>query len=169
MKFWPCGLNPCFGPGELYHSLSACRLADKIGGKRALIISTVAFTLSSTALGFVNDYWSYIAGSFIVGIASLGAHGIAYVYMTEVLGKSYLFFMPTIMNFRVGGSVLYGVVAYFAQVRNVNASRKILVSNLSLIQDWRKIWWYAAFINVLSIPFWFLLTESPRWLLSKGK
>ena len=101
------------------YSQSAYRLADKIGGKRALIISTVAFTVSSTTLGFVDDYWSYIAGSFIVGIASLGAHGIAYVYMTEVLGKSYLFFMPTIMNFRVGGSVLYGVVAYFAQVSNL--------------------------------------------------
>ena len=51
---------------------------------------------------------------------------------------------------RVAGSLLSGVVAYVGQ-------------------SWRVIWWYGALLNAFIIPIWLYLSESPRWLLAKGK
>merc|ERR1719481_1573315 len=39
----------------------------------------------------------------------------------------------------------------------------------SIIPSWYTLQWVASLITCLQLPLWFLISESPRWLLASGR
>lgn len=128
---------------------SSFRIGDFLGGRKAIILSSILFSLSSALLGATDTYWGFTMLSFTAGIFALSSHTLAFVYLSEVVGKNYVHLTPGVEVFRIAGSCLYGLVAYTSQ-------------------NWRVLWWYGAFMNAFLLPIWVILHESPRWLLSRG-
>lgn len=46
----------------------------------------------------------------------------------------------------------------------------VIVAGLAYwLRDWRKLNITLAFLSSFAISYWFIITESPRWLLATGK
>ncbi|TRY77120.1 hypothetical protein TCAL_05676, partial [Tigriopus californicus] len=142
-------LDLSYWVGVMFGGCVIGRIGDFLGGRKTIILSSILFSLTSVFLGSADTYWGFTILSFTAGLFALSSHTLAFIYLSEVVGQDFVHLTPVIEIFQIAGSCLHGVVAYSSQ-------------------NWRLIWWYAAFMNALILPIWMILHESPRWLLSRG-
>ncbi|XP_045769451.1 organic cation transporter protein-like [Maniola jurtina] len=126
-------------------------ISDRFGRRTALIISVFNMGLFGAIRAFSVSYPMYLALQFLQSTFGAGAYSSAYIFVAELVGPKYrvLASAASISLFAIG-EVLLGSVAW-------------------VITPWR------AMIMAIHIPcfiivvYYWLLTESVRWLLSKKK
>lgn len=126
-------------------------LADVIGRKKALVISAVLQVSAAVSVAFVSNYYVFVVLNFLVGAACHGVFVPATVLSVEFVGpsKRVMTGIPIHMFFAVGLVYLAGVGA--------------------LVRHWQYLQLAVAVPCIVYVFYWWIIPESPRWLLSQGR
>ena len=138
--------------GMLFGSYTVGMISDKFGRMKALMLCVIMIGSSGFfVVSFLPDAYSYGLVRFITGIGSISCFMVTFVLCVEYVGAKYTVFVGIAIDIPFAlGELLLGVEAYF-------------------IRDWFTLQ-SVAYTPVLILLFlWFLVPESPRWLLATGK
>ncbi|XP_072562749.1 solute carrier family 22 member 4 isoform X2 [Paramormyrops kingsleyae] len=138
--------------GVLIGSFASGQLSDRFGRKLVLFATMGVQTLFTLFQVFSTSWVMFCALFFIVGMGQISNYVAAFVLGTEILSQSVRIIYSTMgvcIFFAIGYMVL-PLVAFF-------------------IRDWRTLLLVLTLPGFLYIPLWWLIPESPRWLLSQGR
>nr|XP_055036138.1 organic cation/carnitine transporter 2 [Misgurnus anguillicaudatus] len=138
--------------GYLLGSLVSGQLSDRFGRKKVLFISLAAEALLILAQSFSNTWLIFCILYFFVGAFQISLYITAFVLGTEVLSKSLRVLFTTL------GVFLHYCIGYM-----------VLPWIAFAIRDWRCLLRVLSGLTVVYIPLWWLVPESPRWLLAQGR
>ncbi|XP_077976908.1 organic cation transporter protein-like [Glandiceps talaboti] len=126
-------------------------LSDKIGRLSTLMIANLGFIVFGTACAFSPNIIAYTLFRLIVGACMTGSFLVAFVLATELVGPGKRAFAGIFIEFFFSfGYMLLALLAY-------------------LIREWWILQLATTLPCILFITYWWIIPESPRWLLSAGK
>jgi sugar porter (SP) family MFS transporter len=140
--------------GAVAGALGAGRVADRIGRRKAVLITAAIFVLGVLLAAMTPSYPVLLVARVIIGLAVGSASMIVPLYIGEVVPP----------RFR-GGFVSFNQLAI---------TSGILVSylvdyGLSSSQNWRLMFGLAAIPAILLFAGMLFQQESPHWLITKGR
>ncbi|XP_043561292.1 solute carrier family 22 member 5-like [Chiloscyllium plagiosum] len=138
--------------GMLCGSFISGQISDRYGRKLILFVSMTVHT-GSVLLLVTSQSWEMFATLFfIVGLAQIARYIVMFILGSELLGKAERIAFGTIgvCLFYAVGYVVLPIFAYF-------------------IRDWRMLLVALSLPQILYVPLWWFIPESPRWLLSQGR
>ncbi|XP_078573409.1 organic cation transporter protein-like [Branchiostoma floridae x Branchiostoma japonicum] len=137
--------------GVLVGSITFGDLSDRFGRKVIMVAANALLAISGIATTFAPNFTAFVILRFIVGIQCMGIYLVNFVLVSEIVGPSRRTLAGTLdyASFTVGFMMLGGI-AYF-------------------IRTWRHVQLAMSLTSVLWMPLWGAVTESPRWLLAKGR
>lgn len=137
--------------GVLVGALIFGSLSDGIGRKKTINVSIALLFASSIGLAWAPNYIAYVVLRFLAGMAFSGTFITAYVIGVEIVGPSKRKYTGIINEifFAFGECFLAGVGF--------------------LVRDWHYVEIIIAAPMVLYLSYWWLIPESPRWLINKGR
>ena len=145
-------------------------LADAIGRKKLLIVSSVIFLVSAILTGAFNTFVAFLVARFFCGIGIGIASGLSPMYIAEV--------SPTEIRGKLVSlnqmTIVLGILA--AQVVNWQIAQPIpaeyspadIAASWNGQMAWRWMFWAAAFPAGAFLLLAFFIPESPRWQALKG-
>ncbi|KAL0276168.1 UNVERIFIED_CONTAM: hypothetical protein PYX00_003791 [Menopon gallinae] len=137
--------------GVLAGSVLFGMAADKWGRKLPLMATVVLQIVSGIATAYIEDYVLFLVLRFLDAAATGGEMVVSFVICMELLSKkwralvSVLYHVPFFI-----GHCLLPVISYF-------------------IRDWRSYQLAISIPPVILLGYWWVVPESPRWLLAKNK
>lgn len=127
-------------------------LADKFGRKKIFCFSAVAQLILSIGVAFLNNYWLFIATTYMYGIfGSSGSYISGFVLSMELVGPS----KRSVCGILFQTTFASGIMAV--------AAWGYFVRNTFLLQI------TYGLHSLLLIPHFWLIDESPRWLWGQGR
>jgi MFS transporter, putative metabolite:H+ symporter len=140
--------------GQLFGAIFFGSLAEKIGRLGVLKITILLFVTMSAACLFAWGGWSLLIIRFLQGIGIGAEVPVASAYINEFIGskKRGRFFLLYEVIFPVG-LMFAGIAGYF------------LVPEYG----WKAMFWVGLIPPMIAAPLRWLMPESPRWLISKGR
>ncbi|KAB0802118.1 hypothetical protein PPYR_04304 [Photinus pyralis] len=126
-------------------------IADKFGRRKPLIAAVVIQSVGSIAAAFVPWFWIFSICRFIAALGTGGMIVTSFVLLIEIIGSKWrthiaiLFQIP----FDLGQASL-GLIGYF-------------------FRDWQQIQLVISIPPILLLSYYWILPESPRWLLLNKK
>eukprot|EP00095_Tigriopus_kingsejongensis_P002789 maker-scaffold728_size105512-snap-gene-0.21 protein:Tk02789 transcript:maker-scaffold728_size105512-snap-gene-0.21-mRNA-1 annotation:"hypothetical protein LOTGIDRAFT_108247" len=137
--------------GQFVGSFVVGIVGDKLGRVLCMVLFIIATGIFHLAGAFANSFWLYFALRLLSGAFSKGLFIPASTYSVEITGPEYRMILGILINIPYAlGEIFVGLMAYF-------------------IQDWRTLQMTLAILVFLLSGLWFLMPESPRWLISKGR
>ncbi|XP_052744316.1 solute carrier family 22 member 6-A [Bicyclus anynana] len=137
--------------GVLLGSVMFGFLSDRYGRKYTFLASITSVIVMGFAVSFPKDYITFAILRFFLGIATSGTMVISFVIVMETVGPKYreicgcLFQIPFLV-----GHITIPAFAYF-------------------YRNWNTYSLAMAVPPLIYLGYFFLLSESPRWLVSVGK
>ncbi|XP_028177379.1 organic cation transporter protein-like [Ostrinia furnacalis] len=126
-------------------------ISDHFGRRASVIFFSFNVALVGVVRSFSVNYTMYAALQFMHTAIGGGAFSAAYILATELVGPKYrVMTSATMSSVFALGQVLLGVIAL-------------------LVHEWRHLSLVLFTPIFLLVSYRWLITESPRWLLSKGK
>ncbi|XP_030027828.2 organic cation transporter protein isoform X1 [Manduca sexta] len=126
-------------------------ISDKFGRKRILMGMIVAQSALAILSLLVRSYVQYVVVRLIMGFVSVSVVYAAFVLSVELVGGKWV--------------TIAGVCNFFPL-----PLAYLIVSLLSLVMpNWRDLQLALSVPGCFLLGLWFILPESPRWLLSMGK
>lgn len=140
--------------GQLIGALLFGSLAEKIGRLGVLKITIVMFVLMSASCLFAWSGLSLLIIRFLQGIGIGAEVPVASAYINEFIGakKRGRFFLLYEVIFPIG-LMFAGIIGYF----------------LVPLYGWKAMFWVGLIPPLIAAPLRWLMPESPRWLISKGR
>ncbi|CAF0834845.1 unnamed protein product [Adineta steineri] len=134
-------------------------LADKYGRRPIMSVSFILLTASGllcaygphAALGFWPSYIIFVLSRFLIACATRGISVSGFVLGSEIVGPS--------------KRLLTGIVIEYFFV----FGQYFLVAFAFFIRTWRALTGAITLFTVPFMFFYFILPESPRWLVSRGR
>jgi putative MFS transporter len=133
------------------------RMADRIGRRKVLVLTTLNFSLASGLMGLTPsaDGWIFLAVcQFVFGFGFAGLHCVVIPLVQE--------FVPTGRRGWAGGMVGSGLA--FAALLNAVAG-----ASLAPMIGWRGLCGLGVAPALASLVILAWMPESPRWLMSRGR
>ncbi|XP_075992399.1 carcinine transporter [Anticarsia gemmatalis] len=126
-------------------------LNDRIGRKKSFFICLSTLLLGSLMTAYAHEYWFWVVARIIVGLTIPAVYQIPFIISLELAGPNYRSFV-TVMTcvFYTLGLILLSLVTY-------------------LLRDWRLLALATSVPFFFYYLYWFVLPESPRWLLMREK
>lgn len=125
--------------------------ADQYGRRKTLLLSTfllVVFGILSTLSPF---YSLFMVLRFILAVVSSGVMVTSFVFCVEIVAGSWRTTVPILHQIPFGlGNSIMAVMAYY-------------------IRDWRHLQLILCGISALYLCYYWLIPESPRWLMAVGR
>ncbi|CAN9501810.1 unnamed protein product [Ophioblennius macclurei] len=143
MTFFTGVLLGCFFSGQL---------ADRFGRKPILFATIALQTIFTFVQAFSTSWLLFIVLLFLNGLGQMSNFASALVLGSEILtGNVRIIYasMGTMLAFAVGYMIL-PLIAYF-------------------VRDWKSLMIALSLPCLAYMPFWWLIPESPRWLLMQGR
>nr|XP_034829218.1 organic cation transporter protein-like isoform X2 [Maniola hyperantus] len=126
-------------------------ISDRFGRRVALVLSVLNLGIFGLIRAFSVNYTMYLILQILQTTFGAGAYSTAYIFATELVGPKYRVITSATSSSLFGlGQVILGGVAW-------------------LIQPWRSMLMALNIPCLLIISYYWLLSESLRWLLSKHK
>merc|ERR1711892_555029 len=160
-----CGKKPLISfvqifyiAGLLVGSFLSGKLADKFGRKPALMFSILISSGGELMGSFMPEFYSYSVARFLTGVGQQGLFNCSFSLSIEIVGKKLAVpFLPwvslsTVLGVAPSASFAVGII--------------ILSSVASLFNTWFTLQLTASCISFLQLLLWFIIPESPRWLIS---
>ena len=137
--------------GMLVGSFAIGFFSDKFGRLKALILSVVLVSVSGFIGAFMKTGGGFGFFRFLTGMGGIGCFMVAFVHSVEFVGARYttLIGIAIEIPFAIGEMIL-GLEAY-------------------LIRDWKTLQMVAYAPLLALVVLWWLVPETPRWLLAAGK
>src|SRR5215469_6903146 len=158
--------------GSVISTLFAGLLADWMGRRSLMALSGVMFVISIPMIALSHGYGPLVAGRLLQGISG-GLIGVVVpLYLAECLtasnrGKGTGIFQ-WLLTLGIVAAALVG--AYFSyrvdEVAKLGDAARLLAFKDSA---WRGIFWVSLPPGILFVIGSFMVAESPRWLLRRGK
>ncbi len=142
--------------GTVVGALTAGIPTDKYGRKPILFIIAFLFALSALGSAVANSLASFIAYRFIGGLAVGASSVVAPMYISEISPAAIRGRMTALFQFNVIFGILIAYVSNYV-IRNMGES------------SWR---WMLGVGGIPAVAYFlllFLVPESPRFLIKKGK
>jgi len=140
--------------GQLLGAVFFGWLAEKIGRLRVLLFTILLFVSMDIACLWAAGAVSMMVFRFIQGIGTGGEVPVASAYINEYIGS----------KGRGRFFLLYEVMFLFGLV-----GAGLIASALVPVYGWRAMFVVGLVPAILMIPLRFFMSESPRWLASKGR
>ncbi|HEV2468712.1 MAG TPA: MFS transporter [Candidatus Sulfotelmatobacter sp.] len=158
--------------GSVISTLFAGLLADWMGRKSLMALSGAMFVISIPMIALSHGYSPLVLGRLLQGI-SAGLIGVVVpLYLAECLtassrGKGTGIFQ-WLLTLGIVTAALVGVYFSFRveQVAKLGDAAKLLAFKDTA---WRGIFWVSLPPGILFVIGSFMVAESPRWLLRRGK
>src|ERR1700739_1319335 len=158
--------------GSVISTLIAGVLADWMGRKPLMAVSGVMFVFSIPMIALSHGYGPLVFGRLLQGV-SAGLIGVVVpLYLAECLtasdrGKGTGIFQ-WLLTLGIVTAALVGVYFSFRvdQVAKLGDAAKLLAFKDTA---WRGIFWVSLPPGILFVIGSFMVAESPRWLLRRGK
>jgi MFS family permease len=158
--------------GSVISTLFAGLLADGMGRKSLMALSGVLFVLSVPMIALSHGYGPLILGRLLQGI-SAGLIGVVVpLYLAECLTASSRGKGTGIFQWLLTlGIVAAALVGMFFSYRVDQVAKLGDPDLLRAFKDsaWRGIFWVSLPPGILFVIGSFMVAESPRWLLRRGK
>ncbi|CAG5865859.1 unnamed protein product [Menidia menidia] len=137
------GLCGCFASGII---------SDRFGRKPVLFGSVAILSIFSAAMTFAPSWPVFTFLFFMLGLGQIACYIVVFVLGSEILiGSTRVLFSSLCLPF------IY-VLAMM-----------LLPGTAYLIRSWRHLSLVMAVPGLACIPLWWLIPESPRWLVSRGR
>ncbi|XP_068163644.1 organic cation/carnitine transporter 2-like [Antennarius striatus] len=138
--------------GVLFGSLISGQISDRFGRKPVLIATMITQEVFNIVQTFSPTWTVFCVLFFITGFSHTSNYVAAFVLGAEILsGHVRVMFLSLALNCGFSsGYMLLSLVAYF-------------------IRDWKHLLFVSSIPGLILIPIWWLIPESPRWLLSVGR
>ena len=158
--------------GSVISTLFAGLLADWMGRKSLMALSGVLFVISIPMIALSHGYGPLVFGRVLQGV-SAGLIGVVVpLYLAECLtassrGKGTGIFQ-WLLTFGIVTAALVGVYFSFRvdQVAKLGDAARLLAFKDTA---WRGIFWVSLPPGILFVIGSFMVAESPRWLLRRGR
>jgi MFS family permease len=158
--------------GSVISTLFAGLLADWMGRKNLMTLSGVMFVFSIPMIALAHGYGPLVFGRLLQGV-SAGLIGVVVpLYLAECLtassrGKGTGIFQ-WLLTLGIVTAALVGVYFSFRvdQVAKLGDAARLLAFKDTA---WRGIFWVSLPPGILFVIGSFMVAESPRWLLRRGK
>ncbi|KAF2881386.1 hypothetical protein ILUMI_24784 [Ignelater luminosus] len=137
--------------GILFGNLLFGILSDKFGRRIPLVIAVVIQVVSGTAAAFSPWFWLFLVLRFICASATGGTMVTSFVLVMELIGTKW----------RTALGILYQIP--------FNLGHLTLALMGYFLRDWRYFQLAISIPSVILIAYYWVLPESPRWLLAVGK
>merc|ERR1719348_2023426 len=127
-----------------------------IGRKTTLMISLLIMTAGGSLPFFVEstvkNYYTLVAFRFMSGMGHVGTFMMSFNLALECVGPKYRTVFGILIEtpFAIGGLIV-GLVSWAG------------------VRDWKLLTLVLSAPNLLLLVLWWLLPESPRWLIAKEK
>ncbi|VDO90188.1 unnamed protein product [Heligmosomoides polygyrus] len=135
--------------GVLLGTLFFGTMSDRYGRKSSLFVSFIMTSIFSIASSFSNSLVTFTVLRTILGFFSGGLLGTYGVYKMEHIPKKHRFWVATVIAW-APNFILLNLVAYISH-------------------DWRTFQRVLVVISSPALLLFFVVHESPRWLIQKGK
>ncbi|TVU38206.1 hypothetical protein EJB05_11563, partial [Eragrostis curvula] len=142
---------------SLIGAFAAGRTSDWIGRRFTVVFAAAIFFTGALIMGFAVNYAMLMAGRFVAGVGVGYAVMIAPVYTAEISSASARGFLTSFPDVFINFGILLGYVSNYAFAR------------LPLHLGWRVMLGIGAAPSVLLAFMVFVMPESPRWLVMKGR
>ncbi|XP_053959658.1 carcinine transporter [Anastrepha ludens] len=126
-------------------------LNDRMGRRTSYFTCLGTLLFGSLITSLSKDFWTWAGSRVIVGLTIPAVYQIPFIISLELVGENYRSFV-TVMTctFYTSGIMLLSVVTY-------------------LERDWVKLSYYTSVPFHLYFGYIFIMPESPRWLLMRGR
>ena len=149
--------------------MTAGPISDRFGRKPVLSVAAVLFTVSALASAIAPDYLTLVIARMLGGFGVGAALIIAPMYIAEIAPAD---IRGRMVSFNQLNIVIGISVAYFSNFLILSLSQSDLAWAQSLrFEDWTWRWMLGVEAIPASVYFFalFLVPESPRWLVMRGK
>lgn len=145
--------------GYIFGALLLGYLADRFGRRPIMLSSFILIILGGIgsafgpqeSFGFTTSYVIYTVSRFLIACGTRGINVTGYILALEIVGPSHRAFAAMVFTAFFGlGQLVLVVAAYF-------------------IRDWRTLGIAMIFPYLPFIGCFFVIAESPRWLIMKNK
>jgi len=152
----------CALVGCMVGAMFAGGLSDKLGRKKVLMISAVAFAVSSLGIMIPADLNSFIVFRFIGGIGIGIASMLAPMYISEIA--------PAEIRGRLISIYQLGIVIGILLIYFVNAGIAALYDEAwNVDHGWRWMFGSGVIPSIIFIVLLLIVPESPRWLAQQNR
>lgn len=126
-------------------------MLHRFGRMVALLTSVVLLSVAGSFIVFLESQILFGLFRFLAGMGGAGVFIISFVLIMEMTTPTNVVFITTLMKMGliIGGSII-AIEAYF-------------------IRDWKLLQLVSHVPILLVTLLWFLIPESPRWLLTHGR
>lgn len=141
-------------------------LADKLGRRTILIISSLCFSASALGAGIAATSGQFIFVRVLGGLAVGAASVLAPAYISEVTPAKYRGTLSSIQQIAIISGLFASFLSNYLLARSAGSSTAVLAWGF---EAWRWMFWVML---VPSVTFFFSLLfipESPRFLVASGK
>ena len=158
--------------GSVISTLFAGLLADWMGRKNLMAISGIMFVISIPMIALSHGYGSLVFGRLLQGVSGGFIGVVVPLYLAECLvasdrGKGTGIFQWLL----TAGICAAAIVGFYFSLRVDQVAHLGDVDQLFRFKDhaWRGIFWVSLPPGILFVIGSFMVAESPRWLLRRGK
>ena len=143
-------------------------LADKIGRKRLLIVSSLIFFFSAIATGAFNTFDAFLVARFFGGIGIGVASGLSPMYIAEVSPSHIRGKLVSLNQMTIVIGILGAQITNWLIAEDVPGG-VITADSWNVQAAWRWMFWAAAAPATVFFFLSLFIPESPRWLALKGR
>ncbi|KAG7299047.1 hypothetical protein JYU34_017522 [Plutella xylostella] len=137
--------------GILAGSLIYGHISDRHGRKTAVVLALFLEAVSVIVSAVVPQFWMFIASRFFIGVSLGGTMLCCYVHLIELSGTSFVPYIIGLIEVSyMSGYLFLPMIAYF-------------------VREWRHLQLITSIPWIITISFYWLLPESPRWLITVGQ
>lgn len=160
--------------GGMVGSLVAGVVADWIGRKRMMLASGALFIVSIVVIVLSHGFGTLMTGRLLQG-ASGGVIGVvAPLYLAESLGAEIRGRGTAIFQFMLTFGIVAAALVGWHYTRQAETAIAAAAGNAALIlaaqnHAWRSMFLVVIYPGILFFLGTFALSETPRWLVRKGK
>lgn len=147
-------------------ALAAGPMADRYGRKPVMLLTALVFAISSWGSGAADTASAFIWYRVIGGLGIGAASVLAPAYISEVAPAAWRGRLATLQQL----AIVLGLFAAFVSNYLIAQAAGSAQANFWLdIPAWRWMFWVELVPSILFLLGIFLIPESPRFLVAKGK
>lgn len=158
--------------GSVISTLFAGLLADKLGRKRLMVLSGVAFVVSIPIIALSHGYGPLFYGRLLQGISGGFIGVVVPLYLAECLTASHRGRGTGIFQWLLTlGIVAAALIGIYFSYRVEEVAKTASAAALFAFKDtaWRGIFWVSLPPGILFLIGASMVAESPRWLVRRGR